>query len=52
LAAEEEAEIAVAQGAPGVGDAAGLDHILSLWLVVSAQDCILIGSLSRQFQFI
>jgi hypothetical protein len=52
LAAKKQPKIAMAQGSPGVGDAAGLDRILSLWLLFSAQDCILIGSLSRQFQFI
>jgi hypothetical protein len=52
LAAEEEAEVAMTQGAPGVGDAAALDRFLALRLLFSAQNCILIGSLSRQIQII
>jgi hypothetical protein len=41
----------MAQGAPGVGEAGGLDRFRVLCLMVSAQDCILIGSLSRRAFF-
>jgi hypothetical protein len=48
LAAKKQPKVAMAQGAPSMGDAACLDRILSLWLLLSAQDCILICSLSRR----